>query len=255
MKIELEVETMRFQSVVKAMSIGGLIENPVIQFKENQLRIVNRDIANSLISCGTFEKKYFNKYEVTEEKAVAVNAEKLLRLTKQLSDDTVKVQVEPEKDRMTILTAQQKVKVPLIEFNETQIKLPGFLVENDGKFGFSEGSKYLATVKIPRLGKELEGLGERETTLQVINNKLMIKQETVDGYLIEQKLHAVEATDFSVMADSTYLKSLFDSAICEEVELKLDKTLPLTIVDKTSDYSLILALALRIEMEEATGEE
>lgn len=253
--IELEVETMRFQNVVKAMSIDGLIENPVMQFGKNQLKVVNRDIANSLISCGIFGKKYFNKYEVSEEKAVAVNAEKLLKLTKQLSDDIVKVQVEPEKDRMMILTTQQKVKVPLIEYNETQIKLPGFLVESDGEFGFSEENKYLASVKIPRLGKELEGLGERETVFSIINNTLIIKQETVDGYLIEQKLHAVEAINFSVMADSTYLKSVFDSAICEEVELKLDKTLPLTIIDKTSDYSLILALALKIEMEEVVGED
>jgi len=42
--------------------------------------------------------------------------------------------------------------------------------------------------------------------------------------------------------------------ICEEVELRLDKTSPLVIIDKTSDYQLVLGLALRV-MEESTAEE
>ena len=246
MEVDLEVETVRFQNLVKAVSINGLIEEPVISLEQEQLKTVNRDIASVVASCSIFQEKFFNKYQIEEERQVAVNAEKLLKLTKQLSDDTVEVKVE--KDRMTIHTAQQKIRVPLIECNERQTKLPNFLVEQENKFVFSE--TYPVITKIPRLGKELEGLGEKETFFTITGSGLTIKQETVDGYLIEQKISEVETKEeFSVVVDTSYLKGMFDSVICEEVELRLDESSPLVIVDKTSDYQLVLGLALRV-MEE-----
>jgi len=253
MGISLEVETARFQSLVRAISINGLIEEPAIFLRQEYLKTVNRDIASVIASCSIFQEKFFNRYHVEEreERYIAVNAEKLLKLTKQLSDDTVEIKIE--KDKMTIRTAQQKIKVPLIEYNKGQAKLPHFLREEETGFVFTE--TYPVVVKIPKLGRELEGLGEKETFFSINDSSLTVKQETVDGYLIEQKISDVNVeSSFSVVVDTSYLKGMFDSVICEEVELRLDKTSPLAIIDKTSDYQLVLGLALRV-MEESTAEE
>ncbi len=253
MGISLEIETARFQSLVRAISINGLIEEPAIFLAQGHLKTVNRDIASVVASCSVFQEKFFNGYHVEEgeERYIAVNAEKLLKLTKQLSDDTVEIKIE--RDKMTIRTAQQKVKVPLIQYNEGQAKLPHFLREQGNEFAFTE--IYPVIVKIPKLGRELEGLGEKETFFSINDSSLTVKQETVDGYLIEQKISDVETeSKFSIVVDTSYLKGMFDSVICEEIELRLDRSLPLAIIDKTSDYQLVLGLALRV-MEESTSEE
>ena len=231
MEISLEVETLRFQNLVKVVSINGTIETPVLQFQPNQIRAINKDIASVVLSCGIFRDRYFINYSAEigneEEVKVGFNAEKLLKITKQLSDETTEVHIKPEKYKIEINTDSQEVSAPIVESIAGEMKsVPSMEIKED-TIEFTDSPMLIE--QIPVLKKEIESLGESETRFIIKNGELSVQQESVDGYSFAQKLKkGLNVEDFSVLAASDYLSAIFGSMITNDmIEIRLTKNLSL----------------------------
>jgi len=251
MEINLELETARFQNLVRAVSINGTIETPVLRFQPNKVKAINKDIANVVLACAIFRDRYFINYraETGEEEEVKIgfNAEKLLKISKQLSDETTEVRIEPEKYRIEIATDSQEASVPIVESISGEMKsVPSMEIKED-TIEFTDSA--MLTEQIPVLRKEIESLGESETRFIVKNGELSVQQESVDGYSFAQKLKkGINTEDFSVLAASDYLSAIFSSMISSDmIEIRLTKDQPLAFIDRDENYEFVVLLAPRIE--------
>ena len=252
MGIKLEIETKRFQSLVRAVSINGIIETPVLRFRPNQIRVMNKDVASVVLGCGIFKDRYFINYqaediEKVEEIKVGFNAEKLLKISKQLSDETTEIYIRPEKNKIEMTTDTQKASVPIVESVTGEAKPVPVIVEKEDTIEFTED--YAVVEQIPVLKKEIESLGEAETRFIVKDGELSVQQETIDGYSFAQKLKkGINAEDFTLIAGSDYLSAIFSSMISNDtIEIRLNKDHPLGFVDKNENYTFVVLLAPRIE--------
>jgi len=246
MEIEIELETERFKNIVKAVSINGIIETPTLQFQPNQLKAINKDLASVVLSYSIFKSKYFIKYGVETDYAVGFESQRLLRIAKQLSGEVATIRLNSDKDEIEIFTKSREVAVPTVESVIKRAEIPSFVKE--GENGVETDASFMMSEKIQILKRELESLGELETTFMLSNGELSVKQESVDGYRDIQKLkNGIACTDFSVISATSYLSTIFDSVICEEVELKLSKDFPIVVLDKTADYNILLVLAPKVE--------
>lgn len=253
--IEFEMEAQRFLNIVKAVSINGVIETPILQFLPNGIRAVNKDLADAVFNYSSFSKNYFANYKVDEkvgegtEKGIGVEcsfeAEKLLKVVKILSGDMAKVQVNKDNNQIIISTKDQKATVPIIETPLKKDKLPIFTEEKEGVLEVQD--TFMISEKIPLLKRETAGLGQEDTIFMVADNILSAKQKTVDGYSFTYNIKNVSGVDFSVIGDTAYLNNIFDSLIGSEVELRLSKEEPIVIIDKTIEYDVVVVLAPKME--------
>ena len=62
MRIDLELETTRFQNLVRAVSINGTIETPMLRFQPNRVKAINKDIA-----------KFYGAQEVWNNLLISIN--------------------------------------------------------------------------------------------------------------------------------------------------------------------------------------
>lgn len=244
--IEFEIETKRFHEIIKAVSINGIIEVPTIQFLPDRLRAANKDLADAVISYASFNKSYFTKCDIKDETKISFESEKLLKISKLLTDEMTKVQIDKDKDQVKISTKMQEVTVPIMESPVKETTLPRFTEEKDGVLEITQ--PFTITEKIPILKREAESLGQEETMFIIKDNTLSAQQKTTDGYSFAHKLKDISAVDFSVMASTSYLGAMFDSFISEEVELRLSESDPIVIVDKTVDFEILMILAPRMEI-------
>jgi len=251
MKIDLELETTRFQNLVKAVSINGTIETPMLRFQANRVKAINKDIANVVLACAIFRDRYFINYSAEigneEELKVGFNAEKLLKICRQLSDETTEVHIEPESHKIEIKTDSQEVSAPIVESIAGEMKsVPSMEIKED-TIEFTDSP--ILIEQIPVLKKEIESLGESETRFIVKGGELSVQQESVDGYSFAQKLKkGVNVEDFSVLAASDYLSAIFSSMITNDmIEIRLTKNYPLGFMDKDDSYVYAVLLAPRIE--------
>jgi len=243
--IEFEIGTKRFREIIKAVSINGLIEIPTIQFLPDRLRAVNIDLAGAVMSYASFNKSYFTKYDIKDETRISFESEKLLKISKLLTDEMTKVQINTDRDQVKISTKMQEVTVPIMKSPIRETNLPRFIEEKDGILEITQ--PFTITEKIPILKQEAKSLEQEETMFIIKNNILSAQQKTTDGYSFAYNLKTIQAVDFSVMASASYLGAMFDSVISEEVELKLSKEDPIVIIDKTADFDIMMILAPRME--------
>jgi len=246
-----EVERKRFESIVKVMSMDNTIRVVGMTFKPTHMYAVNIDEASVAMSYAKFPKHFFVKYGVSEEVSVTFDAERVLKILRNIKGDIVKV--VKEGDELYFSTEKEKVSVPLMEQGE--FKLPNFaeLDENDNLK--VKDLHPTVRARIPVLRKELESLGIERTVFVVDGGKLYVEQRSEDGYKFSTKVaevHGVE--DGSYMFDTNYLKRIFGSVIMSEVVILLGKDCPLIVVDKTNDYAVNFFLA-RLVMSEGMEEE
>ena len=250
MRIDLELETTRFQNLVRAVSINGTIETPMLRFQPNRVKAINKDIANVVLACAIFRDRYFINFQADigneEELKVGFNAEKLLKICRQLSDETTKVHIEPESHKIEIKTDSQEVSAPIVESFTEMKSVPSMEIKED-TIEFTDSPMLIE--QIPGLKKEIESLGESETRFIVKNGELSVQQESVDGYSFAQKLKkGLNVEDFSVLAASDYLSAIFSSMITNDmIEIRLTKDFPLGFMDRDDSYVYAVLLAPRIE--------
>jgi len=250
MRIDLELETTRFQNLVKAVSINGTIETPMLRFQANKVKAINKDIANVVLACAIFRDRYFINYQAEigneEELKVGFNAEKLLKIARQLSDETTEVHIEPENHKIEMTTDTQEASVPIVESFTEMKSVPSMEIKED-TIEFTDSPMLIE--QIPVLKKEIESLGESETRFIVKEGELSVQQESVDGYSFAQKLKkGVNVEDFSVLAASDYLSAIFSSMITNDmIEIRLTKNYPLGFMDRDDSYVYAVLLAPRIE--------
>ena len=247
MGIEIELETLRFQNLVKAVTIGAVIETPTLQFKQNQLKAVNKDIASVVMSHIVFKDKYFSNYKVESDTKVTFRADMLLKISNQLSDKMTKVHIEPEKNEIKIFTDTQEATLPTIESILPETKLMSLMKENEnGEIEITE--PFMVSEQIPLLKKEINTIGETETIFTLSSGELLVQQRSRDGYSLSKKIKkGITAVDFSVIGATSYLGAIFNSMISDEIELKISKDLPLIFIDKADEYSITTLLAPRVE--------
>jgi len=253
-----EVERKRFESIVKVMSVDNTIRVVGMTFKPTHMYAVNIDEASVAMSYAKFPKHFFVKYGVSEEVSITFDAERVLKILRNIKGDIVKV--VKEGDELHFSTEKEKVSIPLMEQGE--FKLPNFaeLDENDNLKIKSLHPTVRA--RIPVLKKELESLGIERTTFTVDGGVLYVEQSSEDGYKFSTKIAEVGSVeDGSYMFDTNYLKKIFGSVIMSEVVVLLGKDCPLIVVDRTNDYSLNFFLARLVigeeveEVEEEVKEE
>lgn len=247
--MKVSVETGFFKGLVKAVCMNGEIETPVMLFKEQYMETINRGIANAAMTVCRFEKDVFLEYGITgEEEEVAVEAEKTMKLIRNLSGD--EVTIEKTDNSLLLRTENEKLKIPIIEAKK-ELALPGLLLVRDenGIVELSKDTEWLVKETIPVLRKELEGLGETVTVLEIKDGKLSVMQETTDGYSFQSSVtENIKSEDFTTMFNTDYLKSVFNAVIDDEVILNLGKDLtPMILENNTKNYRILHLLLPRVE--------
>ena len=246
--MKVKVETELFKGIIKAVCMNGLIETPVIKFGEDCVEAMNQDIANVAMSVCRFDKDTFLEYGITgEEEKVAIEADKTLKLIRNLSGD--EVTIEKTDSSLLIKTDSEKLKIPIIESNDAKLPQAILVRKEDGIVYLNESMEFQLKENIPVLKKELEGLGERVTVFELKDKELSVRQETTDGYSFQSSIMKdVNSDDFSVMFDTDYLKNVFDSLIDGNVLLNLGKeSVPIVLQNNTNNYRILVLLLPRID--------
>lgn len=249
--IEFELKTERFRAIIKSISVNGIIETPTLQLLPNRLKAVNKDLADAMLNYSSFKKSYFTKYEVKDKSdeeplMISFGAERFLKTAKLLTGDLTTVQIIAEDNQIKIFTDSQEAEVPIIENPVKEVKLPSFTEEKDEVLEVQDA--FIVSEMIPTLKKETNSLGQADTIFVVNDSILSVKQKTSDGYGFADKIKKVNAVDFSVIGDSTYLNEIFESVINNEVEIRLSKEDPIIVIDNTNDYNIVMILAPKLEM-------
>ena len=250
-----EIERKRFENVIRAVSIDGIVKVVGMNLKPTHAYAVNMDDANVVMSYAKFPKHFFVRYNVGSEVSITFDAERVLKILKSIKGDIIKV--DKDGNEMQLSTEKERVSIPLMEQNE--VRLPNFaeLDENDNLK--VKDLHPTVRARIPVLKKELESLGIERTVFVVDGGKLYVEQRSEDGYKFSTKIAEVgDAESSSYMFDTNYLKKIFNSVIVGEVAILLGKNCPLIVVDKTNDYTLNFFLARLVmgeEIEEVEEEE
>ena len=250
-----EVERKRFENVIRAVSIDGIVKVVGMNLKPTHAYAVNMDDANVVMSYAKFPKHFFVRYNVDSEVSITFDAERVLKILKSIKGDIIKV--DKDGNEMQLSTEKERVSIPLME--QSEVRLPNFaeLDENDNLK--VKDLHPTVRARIPVLKKELESLGIERTTFTVDGGKLYVEQRSEDGYKFSTKVAEVgDAESGSYMFDTNYLKKIFNSVIVGEVAILLGKDCPLIVVDKTNDYTLNFFLARLVmgeEIEEVEEEE
>lgn len=248
--MEIKAKMGEIRDLVKASSLNGIIDTPVISFESDRVKALNYDVATIGISSVIFGKNYFKSYIVEETVNVCFDAVMFLKLSKQISSETI-VSIGFEKDKLILSSDKQRVTVPLLK-GKVITSLPEFLEETSD--GIKVGADYEVSKPILVPKKDFSGLNQDVTYLSVKNNNLYIKQESTDDYSFEEILvDNIDVSDFLVILTTEYLEAIFSSVISKEINIKISRTeddavmhLPAIIEDNNDNYSLILALALRL---------
>ena len=243
--MNVKIETEMFKAMIKAISLNGVIDTPRISFKKEHLEAVNMDISNISLSACHFGKNAFLEYEASEEEDIGIEAGEVMKLIKHLSGD--EITMTTDKNSLVIVTDHEKLKIPTIE-TQSQ-KVPSLIeVGEDGEMSIQTGITFYMDETIPVLKKELESMGEDETTFEMKGGKLSVMQETTDGYLFQSVIkEEVKSENFNIMFNTDYLKNVFNSVIDDEVRISLGDKLPVVLENKTSSYQTIFLLMARIK--------
>jgi len=250
-----EIERKRFENVIRAVSIDGIVKVVGMNLKPTHVYAVNMDDANVVMSYAKFPKHFFVRYSVGSEVSITFDAERVLKILKSIKGDIIKV--DKDGNEMQLSTEKERVSIPLME--QSEVRLPNFaeLDENDNLK--VKDLHPTVRARIPVLKKELESLGIERTTFTVDGGKLYVEQRSEDGYKFSTKVAEVgDAESGSYMFDTNYLKKIFNSVIVGEVAILLGKDCPLIVIDKTNDYTLNFFLARLVmgeEIEEVEKEE
>lgn len=247
--MNIKIETELFKGMIKAICLNGLVATPRIVFKKECLEAVNTDIANASLSGCHFGKETFLEYDVTVEEEVGIEAEKVMKVIGKLSGD--EITMSKGENSLVIVTEHEKLKIPTIETRKQ--KIPSMLkVEENGEMSIQTDFTFHVDEIIPVLKKELESMGERETMFEMKDGKLSVMQKTTDGYFFQSAMReGMKAKDFNILFDTDYLKNVFDSAIDDEVRMKLGSgNTPMILEDKTKSYQLLFILVPRVEYNE-----
>lgn len=244
--MEVKIETGMLKGILKAICLNGTIETPVMTFKENYLESANVDMANVMMSVCRFDKNLFLDYVVPEEEDIAIEAEKTMKLLKQVSED--EISIERKDNSLIFVTGHEKLKVPIIEKSRVK-KTPLIEINENGEISVADSYELQLEEVIPVLLKEIEAMGEFTTTFEVKDKKLSIMQETTDGYSFQSMIkEGVDSEDFTSVFTTEYLKPLFNSLIDNEVRLKFGKnSMPIIAEDKTNNYQVVILLVPRVE--------
>lgn len=241
---EIKVETERFQNIIKMASMNGVIEQPVLQFTPEYLKVLNKDMSSAVMSYGIFKKEYFTNYPVTEKTEICIDAKILLKILTSLSGKDLTLNVDTEKNQVRLHTEVQKVKIPILESTTRIPKNPVFTEEKDRTIKITED--FMILEKIPVLKHEIKGLDEEVTVFSVIGKKLFVRQEADEGYESSYTLKDVNTEDFEIPLTTGFLTSMFNSFTSGEVELGMSEDKPFILVDKTPEYTVLLLLAPRV---------
>lgn len=249
-----EVERKRFESMIKAMSVDGIIRVIDVTLKPTHACAMNMDDANIIMSYGKFPKHFFVRYDVKNEESISLDVERVSKILKSVKGDIIKV--TRVNNELRLSTDKERVSIPLMEQGE--VKVPRF-VEVDENDNLKINLHPTVRTRVPVLKKELESLGIERTVFVVDGGKLYVEQRSEDGYKFSTKIAEVSvAEDGSHMFDTNYLKRIFNSVIMSEVVILLGKDCPLIVVDKTNDYTINFFLARLVmdeEVEEQVAEE
>ena len=237
------IATELFKGLMKAISLNGEMETPVLTFKPDHLETTNIDISHSVISVCQFGKDSFVEYDIHEEEEIAIDAEKTLKLIKNLHGE--EVDIETRESSLTLVTETEKLKIPLLAVNRPKKQA---LVKIEENGNISVDIEIQLNETIPVLTKELGTLDETDTIFEVKDGKFSIMQETTDGYSFrsEVKEH-VDSPNLESRFNTAFLKTLFNSCIDKEVSIRLAKQKPLVLDDKTENYQTVFMLAPMIE--------
>jgi len=247
--MKISVETGFFKALVRAVCMNGEVETPVMVFKEQYMESINKDIADSAMAVCRFEKDAFLEYEIIgEEEEIAIEAEKTMKLIRNLSGD--EVTIEKTDNSLLLRTENEKLKIPVIEAGK-EFPLPKafFVRDENGIVELSKDGEWIVKETIPVLRKELEGLGESVTVFEMKDGKLSVMQETTDGYSFQSNVvENIKSEDFTTMFNTDYLKNVFNAVIDDEVVLSLGKDLiPLVLENNTNNYRILQLLLPRVE--------
>lgn len=243
--MKVVIETEMFRRMIRAISLNGLINTPRISFKKERLEATNIDISNISFSACHFGKDAFLEYEVSKEEDIGIEAGEVMKLIKHLSGD--EITMTTDENSLVIVTDHEKLKIPTIETKEQ--KVPSLIeVGEDGVMSIQTGTTFYMDETIPVLKKELEGMGEDETTFEMKEEKLSVMQETTDGYLFQSVImESVKSENFNIVFNTDYLKSVFNSLIDDEVQIRLGDKLPIILENKTDIYQVIFLLMSKIK--------
>ena len=243
--MNVKIETEMFKAMIRAICLNGVIDTPRISFKKEHLEAVNMDIPNISLSCCYFDKNAFLEYEVSKEEDIGIEAGEVMKLIKHLSGD--EMTMTTDKNSLVIVTDHEKLKIPIIETKEQ--KVPSLIeMGEDGEMSIQTGTTFYMNETIPVLKKELESMGEDETSFEMKSGKLSVMQETTDGYLFQSVIkEEVKSEDFNITFNSDYLKDVFNSVIDDEVQIRLGNSLPVILENKTDNYQVIFLLMSKIK--------
>lgn len=246
MKVVMETEL--FKGLVKAVSLNGEIETPVLTFKPERMEAMNMDISHSVISVCQFGKDSFVEYGISEEEEIAIDAKETLKLIKSLHGE--EVDIETKEASLTLATETEKLKIPLLVADRLR-KQQKVKIEENGDI--SVDIEFQLSEPIPILSKELGTLGETDTIFEVKDGKLSIMQETTDGYSFHSEIEGpVDSANFESIFNTSFLKTLFNSCIDEEVGIRLAKQKPIVLDNKTETYQTVFMLAPMIRQDNGT---
>lgn len=245
-KMNIQVETLFFKAMLKAICLNGGIDTPKIVFKKDYLEAVNIDIANASLSACHFDKNAFLEYEVAEEEEIGIEAEKVMKIIGKLSGD--EITMSKDRNSLVIVTEHEKLKIPTIETTKQKTSKLVKVGEN-GEMSIETDVTFLVNETIPVLKKELESMGEMVSVFEMKAGKLSLMQETTDGYSFQSDVREeLKCEDFTIMFNTDYLKNVFDSVIDDEVLVKLGSgSTPMILEDKTKNYQLLFILVPRVE--------
>lgn len=242
--IEIEVETKKIVKLVKAASVNGIIETPVIGFEETGVKIWTKDPADIVGAFLSFDRNYFIEYKVREECKVCFDTSKLLKMLGYITDENIILRIGAEKAR--VKSAGQEITVPLLELGR-EMKLMSLLKEENNKVVI--GEQYPVSISIENISKNAMRLGEDVTSLINKENRLFMEQCSDDGYVFSESVASLMAVDdFSISLSTMYMEGILSALITDEIEISLNpKTvMPVIIENEGDNYRLLFLLAPRI---------
>ena len=248
-KIEIEVETKKLVELVKAVSLNGLVVDPVLRFGENGVKAWNTDIGNAVAGYLNFKRDYFINYNIPDECKICFESSKLLKLLSYIKGENTVLTLETEK--AVIKSNGQEVTFPLLEPGN-EMKLISLLREEDDKVVIT--NPYPISLVMENLSKDVLKLGELETSLIIKENKLFMEQRSDDGYVFSDSIVSVPGVDdLRINLSTEYLTGILGSLIGKEVRLNIntksiipETVMPIVIENDGDGYRLLFIIAPRI---------
>lgn len=257
--MELIIESRRFVSFLKAISLSGAISKVGISLTPGGVESIV-DESKQILAKSWFSNDFFIEYNIEEPVRVGIDCSQLINLLKVASEDKMRISLEGES--ITIEGEKTEISVPTLVVEDSNVPLEfhpcdfGEVPVPQGKPIDSRLPLYSYTKIGVISGAQIDPLKMDKVALEVRDGRFILTQENEAGVRISKLVS--EAVNnpkdgTKVYINSNYLKETMKSVISGEAYIAIGydsegKTpLPVIVCDKTADWRCTYVIAPILE--------